>query len=98
MKKLYNVGNYIKTLVYLSNSATAEEIAVFEFDSKETATDGLKKPQIKIEEQKADFELYIPKLNSAVIKQSSKYVIVCVSNSNKTEKTNTQYIKAQNEE
>lgn len=102
IKKLYNIDDYVKASVYLSSGATAEEIAVFEFDSKDTATDGLKKAQARIEEQKTDFESYIPKeipkLDSAVVKQLGKYVIVCVSNSNRAEKIITQYISGQNEE
>lgn len=102
IKKLYNIDDYVKASVYLSSGATAEEIAVFEFDSKDTAADGLKKAQARIEEQKTDFESYIPKeipkLDSAVVKQSGKYVIVCVSNSNTAEKIITQYISGQNEE
>ncbi|MGN1080988.1 MAG: DUF4358 domain-containing protein [Acutalibacteraceae bacterium] len=102
IKKLYNIDDYVKASVYLSSGATAEEIAVFEFDSKDTAADGLKKAQVRIEEQKTDFESYIPKeipkLDRAVVKQSGKYVIVCVSNSNTAEKIITQYISGQNEE
>lgn len=102
IKKLYDIDNYVKASVYLSSGATAEEIAVFEFDSKDAAADGLKKAQVRIEEQKTDFESYIPKeipkLDSAVVKQSGNYVIVCVSNSDKAEKIIKQYISAQNGE
>lgn len=102
VKKLYKIDDYVKASVYLGSGATAEEIAVFEFDSKEIAEDGLKKAQARIEEQKTDFESYIPKeipkLDSAVVKQSGKYVIVCVSNSSKAETIITQYISEQNEE
>lgn len=96
VKKLYNVDNYVKASVYLGSGATAEEIAVFEFDSEKTAADGLEKAKIRIEEQKSGFESYIPKeipkLDNAVVKQSGKYVIVCVSNGNMAEKIIAQYI------
>lgn len=102
IKKLYDINNYVAAEVYASSGATAEEIAVFEFDSKETATEGLKKAQARMEEQKTDFESYIPKevqkLDNAVVKQVGRYVIVCVSNSNEAERIITQYISGQNEE
>lgn len=102
VKKLYNINNYVNASVYIGSGATAEEIAVFEFDSKKAAQDGMKMAQNRIEEQKADFESYIPKevqkLNNAVVKQLGKYVIVCVSNSSEAEKIITQYISEKNEE
>lgn len=102
IKKLYNIDNYTKAVVYISSGATAEEIAVFEFDSKETAADGLKKALVRIEEQKAGFESYIPreiqKLDNAVVKQSGEYVIICISNNNEAEKIITQYISGSKEE
>ncbi len=101
IKKLYNIDNCVAAKVYISSGATAEEIAVFEFDNRETAADGLKKAKIRIGEQKENFESYIPKemqkLDNAVVKQSGKYVIVCVSNGNKAKKIITQYISGQNE-
>ena len=96
IKMLYGIDDYVEAAVYLSSGATAEEIAVFEFDSKETAADALKKARVRIEEQKKDFESYIPKeipkLDRAVVIQSDSYVIVCVSNSDKAEEIITQYI------
>lgn len=102
IQKLYNTDPYIHASLYLSSGATAEEIAVFEFDSTDTAAAGLKQAQARIEKQKADFELYIPKeirkLNQAVVKQANQYVIVCVSNSSKAETIITNYIDGQNGE
>lgn len=102
IKKLYNIDDYVKAVVYISSGATAEEIAIFEFDSEVAAADGLEKAQVRVEDQKADFESYIPKeipkLENAVIKQSGKYVIVCVSSGNQAEKIITQYISSQIEE
>lgn len=96
IQKLYNINDFVNAQVYISSGATSEEIAIFEFDSKEMAAEGLKKALDRIEEQKADFESYIPKeiqkLDRAVVKQSGKYVIVCVSNSDEAEKIITQYI------
>lgn len=97
VKKLYNIDNYVKASVYISSGATAEEIALFEFENKETTEDGMKKATDRIEEQKSDFESYIPKeipkLDNAVIRQSGRYLLVCVSNSDKAEEIITQYIK-----
>lgn len=95
VKKLYNIDDYVKASVYISSGATAEEIAVFEFDSKDSAEDGLEKAQVRITEQKADFESYIPKeiqkLDNAVVEQAGKYLIVCISNGNKAESIITKY-------
>lgn len=96
VKKLYNINDYVKAEVYISSGATAEEIALFEFENEKAAADGIEKAQSRIDEQKVDFESYIPKeilkLDNVVIKQSGKYVIVCVSNGSKAEKIITQYI------
>lgn len=102
IQKLYNIDDYVNASVYLSSGATAEEIAVFEFDSEDNAKDALEKIQTRIEEQKVDFELYIPKeipkLDNAVVRQAGPYVIACVSNGSKAETIITQYISGQNEE
>ncbi len=83
VKRLYNIESYVKAAVYVSSGATAEEIAVFEFDSEAAAANGLEMAQARIERQKADYEAYIPqevqRLDNAVVKQSGRYVIVCVS-------------------
>lgn len=96
IEKLYNINNYVKASVYISSGATAEEIAIFEFDSSETAEEGLNNALARIEKQKSDFELYIPKevkkLDEAFVKQYGEYVIVCVSNSNEAEKIITKYV------
>lgn len=102
IKKLYDIEDYVNASVYLSSGATAEEIAVFEFDGRDTAAAGLKKAQERVEEQRTDFESYIPKeipkLDRAVVKQEGNYVIVCVSNSGKAEEIITKWISGQNGE
>ena len=100
-QKLYDIDTYVAAEVYLSSGAPAEEIAVFEFDSTEDAAAGLKKAQVRIEEQKANYESYIPKeipkLDHAIVKQLGQYVVVCVSNGDEAENILTQYINQQNE-
>ena len=102
IKKLYNIEDYVKAKVYISSGATAEEIAVFEFDGTQAAKAGLDNAEIRIQERRIDFESYIPKevkkLDNAIANRFGKYVIVCVSNGNKAEKIITQYISEQNEE
>ena len=95
IEKLYGVDDYEDAKVYISTGATAEEIAVFKFQSTEIAEDGFKKAQERIENQKADFETYIPKevkkLENAVVEQFGQYVVVCVSNGDGTEKIIEKY-------
>lgn len=83
VKRLYNIESYVKASVYVSSGATAEEIAVFEFESEAAAAEGLEKAQARVEQQREDYESYIPeevqRLDNAVVKQSGRYVIVCVS-------------------
>lgn len=97
IKQLYDIDDYSEAQVYISSGATAEEIAVFKFDNQESAQEGLKKAQNRIEEQKQGFESYIPKevkkLDDALIERYDSYVIVCVSNSDEAEKIVNQYVK-----
>lgn len=96
IQRLYGVEDYVKALVYISSGATAEEIALFEFAGNETAEEGLSNALARIEEQKFNFESYIPKevkkLDDAFVKQYGNYVIVCISNSDEAEKVITQYV------
>lgn len=77
--------------VYVSTGATAEEIAVFESYDKESANQIYKMLSQRIEEQKLAFENYVPgelaKLSEAVLQQRGKYIILCVSNDNRTAKS-----------
>lgn len=98
IKMLYNVDDFVNAQLYISSGATAEEIAVFEFDGAEAASEGLKKAEERIAEQRDDFESYVPKeikkLDSAVVKQAGKYVIVCVSNGGAAEDIISGYLKS----
>lgn len=97
VKKLYHIEEFTGAQVYIGSGATAEEIAVFEFDSGEAAEEGLKAAEDRLEGQKEDFASYVPKelqkLDNAVIKQAGKYLVVCVSNSDEAEKIIKKYIK-----
>ena len=101
IQKLYGLEDYVSAEVYVSSGATAEEIALFEFDSTEAAAGGLKQAQFRIEGQRADFESYIPqevpKLDRAVVEQLGRYVVVCVSDGDAAEEALTEYINEQNE-
>lgn len=94
--RIYGIEDYVQAEVYIGSGATAEEIAVFEFADTESAADGLQLALERIEDQKADYEAYIPeevkKLDRAVVKRYGRYVVVCVSNSEMAEEIITQYI------
>lgn len=83
VEKLYGIGNAKEAVVYLSSGATAEEIALFSFESEEDAKQAEELARARIQEQKESFESYIPKevkkLDDAVIKRSGKYLAVCVA-------------------
>lgn len=85
VSKLYDINNTTSQLVYMSSGATAEEIAIFEFKDKEECKKALEKANKRIEEQKQNFQDYMPKemkkLENAIIKNKNKYLIVCVTNS-----------------
>lgn len=97
IKQLYDIEDYSKAQVYISSGATAEEIAVFQFGNCNLAKEGFKKAQNRIEEQKQDYETYVPKevkkLEDALVERHGSYVIVCVSNSDEAEKIVNQYVE-----
>ncbi len=97
VKKLYHIEEFIKAQVYIGSGATAEEIAIFEFDSGEAAAEGLNAAEDRLEEQKENFASYVPKelqkLDNAVVKQAGNYLVVCVSNGDEAEKIIKSYIK-----
>ena len=96
INRIYGIEDYVQAEVYIGSGATAEEIAVFEFADTESAADGLQLALERIEDQKADYEAYIPeevkKLDRAVVKRYGRYVVVCVSDSEMAEEIITQYI------
>lgn len=97
VKKLYHIEEFTEAQVYIGSGATAEEIAIFEFDSGKAAAEGLKAAEDRLEEQKENFASYVPKelqkLDNAVVKQAGNYLVVCVSNGDEAEKIIKSYIK-----
>lgn len=85
---VYNIdmGDIVNKKIYLSAGATAEEIAVIEGKDSESVgriVDGLEQ---KIEDQKVNFESYMPeemkKLEDPVLVKEGNYVILCISDDN----------------
>lgn len=93
--KLYHIDNAVDQFVYVSSGATAEEIAVFEFASKEDAANAVQAAQERLSSQKDSYESYMPKevqkLDSAVLKQTGRYLILCISDGTEAEKIINQY-------
>lgn len=81
--KLYDINNTVSQEVYMSSGATAEETAIFEFKDKDECKRALEKVNKRISEQKQNFKEYMPKemkkLENAIIKNKSKYLIVCIT-------------------
>lgn len=80
-------SDIVNKKIYLSSGATAEEIAVIEGKDSESADrieEGLNQ---RIEDEKANFESYIPeemkKLEEAVLVKRGNCVILCISDDNK---------------
>lgn len=96
IQKVYEMDTYVNAQVYMSSGATAEEIALFEFEDSKAAGEGFKQVKTHLENQKEDFSTYIPKevqkLERGVVKQSGKYVLVCISNGDKAEAIITDFI------
>lgn len=90
IEKLYNIDNAISQKVYISSGATAEEIAVFEFENKDEANAALEKANKRIEEQKESFKNYVPKeikkLDNAIIIKKNKYLIICITDDENAQK------------
>lgn len=97
VEKIYNINNSITQKVYLSSGATAEEIAIFEFENKDDVNIAYDKSIKRIEEQKESFKNYVPKemnkLNNATIIKKGKYLIVCVTDDENIENIINQYTK-----
>lgn len=98
VKKLYGITDTVSQVVYMSSGATAEEIAIFEFKSKEECQTGLEKANMRINEQKQSFKDYMPKemkkLEEAIVVNKNNYLIVCITdNQGEIEKILNKYIK-----
>lgn len=97
VKRLYNIDNYNSEKVYLSSGATAEEVAIFEFQNKENAKEAVKKVKERIENQKSSYSGYAPKevkrLEEAILIQKDKYIVFCVTGDKKAQELILKYIK-----
>lgn len=82
-EKLYAIVDAERAFIYTGSGATAEEIAVFEFADEAGAKAGLALARQRIERQTEDYASYIPeelfRLENAVLRQSGRYLAVCVS-------------------
>ncbi len=92
---LYNIENAANEYVYIGSGATAEEIAVFEFNNIQEAKNALQSAQNRISQQKADYAAYNPKeiqrLDNAIVKNTGRYLIVCVSEGDTAKKIIGEY-------
>lgn len=79
---LYGIDTAVQSSVYISSGATAEEIAVFEFETEEDCKEAVSLAEQRIEDQKEAFASYVPKevkrLDGAVVKQYGRFLAVCV--------------------
>ncbi len=93
--KLYHIENAVNQFVYISSGATAEEIAVFEFSSKDDAAKAVQAAQERLAGQKESYESYMPKevqkLDNAVLKQTGRYLILCVADGTEAENIINKY-------
>jgi len=92
---LYNIDNAANQYVYIGSGATAEEIAIFEFNNTEDSKNALQFAQNRISQQKADYASYNPKeiqkLDNAIIKNTGRYLIICVSQGDTAKKIIEEY-------
>lgn len=97
VQKLYNIDNCVSQKVYISSGATAEEIAIFEFQNKDEVNNALEKANTRIEAQKENFENYVPKeinkLENAIIVKKDRYLIICITEDENAQKIIDKYIK-----
>lgn len=80
--KLYDISNASAVCLYTGSGATADELALFEFENEDDAKGAVKSAQERIDAQKESFAGYLPKelpkLDSAVIKTYGHYLVICV--------------------
>ncbi|MEG0239922.1 DUF4358 domain-containing protein [Anaerorhabdus sp.] len=93
---LYDIKDAKNTILYISSGATAEEIGIFEFENEDLAKEGLQKAKQRIENQKVNFDGYMPleikKLDDAIVKRIDNYVVLCVVDDNEAEKIINKYV------
>lgn len=79
---LYGIDTAVQSSVYISSGATAEEIAVFEFETDQDCKEAVPLAEQRVEEQKEAFASYVPKevkrLDGAVVKQYGRFLAVCI--------------------
>lgn len=79
---LYGIDTAAQSSVYISSGATAEEIAVFEFETDQDCKEAVALAEQRVEDQKEAFASYVPKevkrLDGAVVKQYGRFLAVCV--------------------
>ena len=97
VRRLYNIDNAISEKVYLSSGATAEEVAIFEFENKENAKESVEKVNERIENQKSSYSGYVPKevkrLEDAILIQKDKYIVFCVTEDKNAQKLISEYME-----
>lgn len=95
VEKLYGISNAKEAVVYISSGATAEEIALFSFETEADAEQAQELAEARIQEQKESFESYIPeevkKLDNAVIRRSGSRLGVCVADGKAAEEILSKY-------
>ena len=95
--KLYGIDYAQEAIVYVSNGATAEEIALFKLKDSSDAQKAYDAVNKRLDYQKNSFELYIPeemiKLDSAVVAICGNYVIFCVSDGDTAKNIIEEYTK-----
>lgn len=96
-KMLYNIDDFTDACAYVSGGATAEEIAVFAFTSRDAAQNALQQVQTRLDHQRESFSSYLPDevrtLDNAILVQDGCYVILCVSDGDQAKTIITQYTK-----
>ena len=81
----------------VGSGAVADELALFEFESKEDAEAAVEQAQARVTAQSESFADYIPeevkKLDSAIVKTYGRYLVVCVSGGTEAGEIISEYFK-----
>lgn len=89
-EKIYAVSDSSSVHLYVGSGAVADELALFEFEDETAAQEAVELANARVESQKESFAAYIPeevtKLDSAVVKNFGRYLVVCVSGGDEAEK------------
>ena len=83
VKRLYDMPENAFAVVYIGSGATAEEVAVFEFEDADSSQAFIESAKKHIDEQIESYENYVPEevpvLESAIVESYGRYVVVCVT-------------------